>query len=77
MFNNLILNTDFYKTSHYLQYPPHTQAMTSYIESRGGEYSSVLFFGLQAILREYLTRPVTSEMVDDAAAFFFFAWCAI
>jgi nicotinamide phosphoribosyltransferase len=70
MFDNLILNTDSYKASHYLQYPPHTQAMTSYIESRGGDYSSVLFFGLQSILREYLTRPITHAMVKEAAAFF-------
>lgn len=70
MLDNLILNTDSYKASHYLQYPPHTKAMTSYIESRGGDYSTVLFFGLQAILREYLTRPITHAMVDEAAIFF-------
>lgn len=70
MFDNLLLNTDSYKASHYLQYPPRTRAMTSYIESRGGDYSSVLFFGLQAILREYLSKPVTGAMVDEARAFF-------
>lgn len=70
MLDNLILNTDSYKASHYLQYPPNTKAMTSYIESRGGDYSTVLFFGLQAILREYLTRPITHAMVDEAVAFF-------
>lgn len=70
MLHNLILNTDSYKASHFLQYPPGTTALTSYIESRGGDYSSVLFFGLQAILREYLAKPINDEMVDEAVAFF-------
>ena len=33
---NLILNTDSYKTSHYVQYPQGTEFVSSYIESRGG-----------------------------------------
>lgn len=70
MLHNLILNTDSYKAAHFLQYPPGTTALTSYIESRGGDYSSVLFFGLQAILREYLAKPINDEMVDEAVAFF-------
>ena len=32
---NLILNTDSYKLSHYLQYPPETRAISSYVEARG------------------------------------------
>lgn len=48
--SNPILNTDSYKASHYLQYPPEASAMFSYIESRGGLYDRTLFFGLQAIL---------------------------
>lgn len=36
IFSNPILNTDSYKASHYLQYPPEASAMFSYIESRGG-----------------------------------------
>ena len=38
MNRNLILNVDSYKTSHYLQYPPGTEYVSSYIESRGGVY---------------------------------------
>ena len=34
--DNLILNTDSYKVSHWVQYPPGMDAMFSYIESRGG-----------------------------------------
>ena len=44
--NNLILQTDSYKYSHYLQYPPGSSSMFSYFESRGGEHSSTIFFGI-------------------------------
>ncbi|HEU0278053.1 MAG TPA: nicotinate phosphoribosyltransferase [Rhodanobacteraceae bacterium] len=67
---NLILNTDSYKASHWLQYPPGVDATFFYLESRGGEYERTLFFGLQSILKEYLSRPVTPAMVDEAQAFF-------
>jgi nicotinamide phosphoribosyltransferase len=68
--SNPILNTDSYKASHYLQYPPEATGMFSYIESRGGDYDRTLFFGLQMIIKEYLCRPITSAMVDEAKAFF-------
>lgn len=68
--DNLILNTDSYKASHWLQYPPNTQATFFYVESRGGVYERTLFFGLQAILKEYLGKPVTHAMVDEARDFF-------
>ncbi|MDO5653135.1 MAG: nicotinate phosphoribosyltransferase [Brachymonas sp.] len=64
--HNLLLRTDSYKTSHWLQYPPGTQHTFSYIESRGGRYGHSLFFGLQAYLREYLTRPVTDAHIAEA-----------
>ena len=66
--SNLLLRTDSYKVSHWLQYPPGTQTVFSYIESRGGAFSHALFFGLQAYLREYLSSPVTVADVDEAAA---------
>lgn len=68
--NNLILQTDSYKASHWLQYPPGSDGMFSYVEARGGAYPHTLFFGLQTILMEYFSRPVTQAMVDEAAAFF-------
>lgn len=67
---NPILNTDSYKASHYLQYPPEASAMFSYIESRGGRYDRTLFFGLQMLIKEYLCRPVTPAMIEQARAFF-------
>ena len=56
---NLILNTDSYKASHFLQYPPDASAMFSYVESRGGRYDRTVFFGLQMLLKEYLCRSRT------------------
>lgn len=63
---NIILNTDSYKTSHFRQYPPRTEAVSSYIEARGGAYDSTLFFGLQMFLEEYLSAPVTRKDIDEA-----------
>lgn len=70
MRRNLILMTDSYKASHFQQYPPGTQAMFSYLESRGGKYDKTLFFGLRYLLREYLATPVTHRDIDEAVAFF-------
>ncbi len=49
--DNLLLNTDSYKASHWLQYPPGTDATFFYVESRGGLHDRTVFFGLQAILK--------------------------
>jgi nicotinamide phosphoribosyltransferase len=68
--SNPILNTDSYKASHYLQYPPEASAMFSYIESRGGRYDRTLFFGLQMLIKEYLCRPIKPAMIEQAKAFF-------
>ena len=67
MFDNLVLNTDSYKASHWLQYPPGTSGAFSYVESRGGRYDRTVFFGLQAILKAELAKPVTHAMIDEAA----------
>ena len=67
---NLLLRTDSYKASHWLQYPPGTRRVFSYIEARGGPFTHSLFFGLQAYLAEYLSRAVSDADVTQAAAFF-------
>jgi nicotinamide phosphoribosyltransferase len=67
---NLILDTDSYKASHWLQYPPNTTASYGYLESRGGKYDRTLFFGLQYLLKEYLSQPIDPTMVTAAEAFF-------
>lgn len=65
---NPILNTDSYKTSHYLQYPRGTTRVFSYVESRGGVWDRTLFFGLQAILKQEFLQPVTRAHIDEARA---------
>lgn len=66
----VIFDTDSYKASHWLQYPPGTTSMFSYIESRGGDYPETVLFGLQYYLKEYLSRPVTVEDVEKAKVLF-------
>lgn len=63
---NIILNTDSYKTSHYLQYPPNTSTISSYIESRGGDIDETVFFGLQMYIMKYLLHPFTQSDIDQA-----------
>src|SRR5690606_38536044 len=65
---NLILNTDSYKVSHFAQYPAGTTFVSSYIESRGGVYPQTVFFGLQAFLKEYLSKPISAADIDEAEA---------
>lgn len=68
--DNLLLNTDSYKASHWLQYPPETDATFFYVESRGGLHDRTVFFGLQAILKEYLAAPITHAHIDEARELF-------
>lgn len=63
MRKSLILDTDSYKTSHYLQYPPGTVNLFNYLEARGGEFPETVFFGLQYIIKEYLTQRITAKDV--------------
>ena len=70
MHTNIILDTDSYKASHWLQYPPGTTGLYSYFESRGGRFGSTVFFGLQQVIKEYLTTPFTLADVEEAKAFF-------
>ena len=68
---NTLLLTDSYKISHHLQYPPDTTSIFSYFESRGGKWDRTLFFGLQIILKKYLTGVVvTQQMIEEADVFF-------
>ncbi len=67
---NSILDTDSYKASHWLQYPPNTTNVFSYIESRGGRDDQTVMFGLQYYLKRYLTHKVTEAEVLEAEEFF-------
>jgi nicotinamide phosphoribosyltransferase len=68
----LCFKTDSYKHSHYQQFPKGTTSLFYYLESRGGKFAEVTWFGLQAILKRYFgtsgVHPVTMEHVDWAEA---------
>jgi nicotinamide phosphoribosyltransferase len=64
--SNIILNSDSYKYSMHVQYPPNTTRVFSYIESRGGEFNETVFFGLQAFIKQHLTKPITMADVEEA-----------
>ena len=64
--NNIILSSDSYKYSMFLQYPPETEVVYSYIESRGGKWDKTVFFGLQTFIQQYMLKPVTMQDVDEA-----------
>lgn len=62
-----MLLTDSYKISHYKQYPAGTSTIYSYFESRGGKFKEVTFFGLQYLVKEYLSgQVVTKEKIEQA-----------
>jgi len=67
---NLILNADSYKSSHYLQYPPEAEVTSFYVEARpdreGSPFPHILFFGLQAFLKEYLAHPISAADIEEA-----------
>lgn len=66
---NLILATDSYKQSHFLQYPPEARFISAYAEARLNDFSDeVLFLGLQPFLIDYLANPVRRADVDEAEA---------
>lgn len=67
---NPILDTDSYKASHFRQYPKNTHSLYAYIESRGGLYDKTLFFGLQYILKRYLSQGITRDNIEEAAELF-------
>jgi nicotinamide phosphoribosyltransferase len=64
---NLILLADAYKYSHHQFYYPGTRNVYSYLESRGGLFDRVVFFGLQYYLKQYLEGAViTKEKIEEA-----------
>ena len=70
MNKSIVLNTDSYKHSHYLQYPERTSFVYSYIESRVSDnldvYPATVFMGLQMFIKDYLMKPVTMDDIDLA-----------
>ena len=65
---NLLTQTDVYKFGHRNQYPPGTEFISSYLESRGSEFDDweqVVFFGLQYYLETYLREAITTNDVHE------------
>lgn len=60
--DNIVLQTDSYKITHWKQYPPGTQYVHSYLESRGGQFDNTVFFGLQYYLDRYLRGAVVDGL---------------
>jgi nicotinamide phosphoribosyltransferase len=65
---NRIIDTDSYKAGMFLQYPPKSEKVFQYFESRGCDrgYESTVFFGAQYILKKYFSDPITMEEVEEA-----------
>lgn len=61
----MLLLTDSYKHTHPSLYPPGMTSMYSYMESRGGEFNRVRFFGLQYILKKYLQTPMEVDEFEE------------
>lgn len=66
---NIILASDSYKQSHFLQYPPEARAISAYVEARPNPFSArLIFLGLQTWLIDKLGKPVTHADIDEAEA---------
>lgn len=69
--DNILLLTDGYKPSHWLQYPQGTSQVYAFFESRGGAFPVGTFFGLQYLLKQYLVgQVVTEERIQEAKELF-------
>lgn len=66
---NVIMDTDSYKLSHYLQYPGRKGFVSSYIESRGGKYDEIMVAGMQVWIKNLEANPITMEMIDEAESY--------
>ena len=64
---SLVRRTDSYKVTHASQYPPGTEYVESYFESRGGAFTAIPFNGLLPILVKHFQQSVTKEDVAEAA----------
>lgn len=66
---NIILATDSYKHSHFLQYPPEAAIISAYVEARINEFSDdLVFFGLQPYLLDLLGKPISAADIDEGDA---------
>lgn len=64
LLDSALAQADSYKYSHPPQYPPGTEYVRSYFESRGGPLGWVQFAGLQMILIQDFLKPLTEYQVN-------------
>ena len=69
--DNIICDSDSYKSSQPEQYPPGTMAYFGYVSARMAPrtvdpINETVFFGLQILLKEVLSKPFTQDNIDDA-----------
>lgn len=66
---SLICRIDSYKFSHPFAYPKGIQAMTSYGEARIKGSEIIVPFGMQLLVKRYLSETITAEDVEAAERF--------
>ena len=68
--NNILLNTDSYKITHWNQLKKGTTKLVSYLEARkGAAFKETIFFGLQYYLKFLSGIVFTQQHIDEAAEF--------
>lgn len=65
----LLFDTDSYKVSMPKQYPVGTEIISSYITSRGGEYTDVMLAGVEFVVKTLQSTKITREDVLLAKSF--------
>lgn len=63
MFNSFLM-TDFYKTTHLLQFAPEITHLTSYLTPRGSRFKNIdkmVWFGIQSFCQKYLVENFTEN----------------
>ena len=63
---NPTIATDAYKITHWLQRPKNMTRFYNYGEARkGGQHNEIVFFGIDYIIKEYFTRKITKEDIEE------------
>lgn len=71
MDKNPLLATDVYKCGHLRQYPEGTTQIYSYLTTRSSKkFDSVVWFGLQAFIKNLLLAPITHQMADEFFSYY-------
>jgi len=65
---NIVMDSDSYKYSHFKQYPKNMLSMYDYAEARTPN-KKIVFFGIMYIIKRSLMTTITQEMVDEAYEF--------